>query len=137
LRYGKEKVMKFSPREVVLAAYRELEAERESKKSGTTRGEYFAHLDVQISVTYMGRLPIDYGAECYVSTDEPTRLIPAVREAFEKIAGAEDVFSAIDHECKKLNTEEGTEHGESRPDGEEIHDADEEEDSDDETHDYI
>jgi len=119
--------MKFSPREVVLAAFREIEAEERGKEDG----EYFAHLEVQVSVTYMGRLPIDYGAECYVSTDEPTRLIPAVREAYEKIAGAEDVFDAIDNECKKLNTEEGTSYGDGEEGSEE-----ESDDPDDETRDF-
>jgi len=101
--------MTFNGREEVLAALREIEAMKEGRQ--VPDGDFFAHVDFQLVVTYMGRLPVEYAAEGYVSTDRVEDLQPAVRKTFERIADKELVFNTLDAECK--NTEEGN-NGEQR-----------------------
>ena len=106
--------MKFKEgREQVLAFLKEMEMEAAAKREGrvVSEGEYFAHVDVSVTVTYMGRVPIEYAVEGYVCTDQLQDLQPCVREAYSKIAGTNTVFKALDNECKR--TEEGN-HGEPR-----------------------
>jgi len=101
--------MLYEGREEVLAALRELEAMKEGRHA--TTGEFFAHIDFQMTITYMGKVPVDFGAECYVSTDRVEDLQPAVREAYKRLADHEEVFEALDKECHR--TEEREDHGET------------------------
>ena len=99
--------MKFSGREEVLAALREMEEMKEGRWAET--GEYYAHIDFQVVVTYMGRLPVEFSAEGYVSTDRVEDLQPGVRKAFKQIADTENVFNTLERECSR--DREGETHG--------------------------
>ncbi len=95
--------MTFNGREEVLAALREIEAMKEGRQ--VPDGDFYAHVDFQLVVTYMGRLPLEYSAEGYVSTDRVEDLQPAVRKTFKRIADTDIVFKTLDEECRR--TEEG------------------------------
>lgn len=95
--------MKPSKREEVLAALRELEAENAGEVMPA--GDFYAHVDLMLVVTYMGRMPVEYSAEGYVSSDRVEDLQPSVRSMYSKMADTNTVFQALNPECRK--TEEG------------------------------
>jgi hypothetical protein len=103
--------MKYDAREQVLAAFREIEAMKEARNADNeVSGEYFAHIDLQVVITYMGRVPVEFSAECYVATNDPTKLIPATKETYESITDAEDVFRVMNNAVKGMeDIQEGEE----------------------------
>lgn len=101
--------MSFEGREEVLSALREIERLKQGKQ--VPEGDFYAHVDFQLVVTYMGRLPVEYSAEGYVATDRVEDLQPAVVSTYGKIAETKTVFTALDEQCKeKGNYNESTGH---------------------------
>ena len=111
-------------REEVLRLLAEVRAAEEGKP--ILQGTFYAHVEVLVSVTYMGRVPAEYGAEAFIGMDSPERLQTSVQQAYKSMSKPNLVFSTIEAQMHEQSQEKEGDHGESESAGEFTLDTEEE-----------